>query len=180
LHRPQRAGRWNEFAARTLRGDIERAGVEATTPEGVIDFHALRMTGISWEWNATKDVKRTQMWARHASVDLTMNTYNRAHHLSDNDRLDALMAEVGPGMAAAMGVGTPSPLLTGFLQRRPLVPGNATQHPNGGNSGPDVETPKNGRKSLNIRETEGWAEPESNRRHMDFQSIALPTELPAR
>ena len=25
-----------------------------------------------------------------------------------------------------------------------------------------------------------WAEPGSNRRHMDFQSIALPTELPAR
>ena len=25
-----------------------------------------------------------------------------------------------------------------------------------------------------------WAEPELNRRHMDFQSIALPTELPAR
>src|SRR5690242_148 len=24
-----------------------------------------------------------------------------------------------------------------------------------------------------------WAEPESNRRHMDFQSIALPAELPA-
>ena len=25
-----------------------------------------------------------------------------------------------------------------------------------------------------------WAEPESNRRHMDFQSIALPAELSAR
>ncbi len=25
-----------------------------------------------------------------------------------------------------------------------------------------------------------WAETESNRRHMDFQSIALPTELSAR
>src|SRR5205823_12398194 len=39
--------------------------------------------------------------------------------------------------------------------------------------------------SRNAQDTElkangQWAGPESNRRHMDFQSIALPAELPAR
>src|SRR5258706_11039681 len=37
-----------------------------------------------------------------------------------------------------------------------------------------------GQVTCNLRRTKKWAEPESNRRHMDFQSIALPTELPAR
>ncbi len=44
---------------------------------------------------------------------------------------------------------------------------------------PKKREPK-ARKSLALISLREWAEADLNRRHTDFQSVALPTELPAR
>src|SRR6516162_1745008 len=44
----------------------------------------------------------------------------------------------------------------------------------------NFESSPDGKSRLDWRLVGSWAEPESNRRHMDFQSIALPAELSAR
>src|ERR671937_515818 len=42
------------------------------------------------------------------------------------------------------------------------------------------ETGGRARSPVRVRPEPGWRGPESNRRHHDFQSCALPTELPRR
>jgi len=43
---------------------------------------------------------------------------------------------------------------------------------------PTISTEKPAQKLILLRVLSEWSGPGSNRRHMDFQSIALPTELP--
>ena len=87
-------GLWNDKAATMLRVDQEAAGIPPETADGHADFHALRATGITFEYNRTKDPKATQVWARHSTINLTMEVYMSARHLGDEDTLDNVVAFV--------------------------------------------------------------------------------------
>jgi len=57
--------------------DLKAAGIPKWTPEGKLDFHALRVSFISRMIEAGATVKEAQTLARHSTPDLTMNTYAR-------------------------------------------------------------------------------------------------------
>src|SRR5262245_2030600 len=63
--------------AYVLRHDLNEAGVPDKTQAGVVDFHALRTTCISWLAAATVPLKTLQTFARHSTPVLTMNVYAR-------------------------------------------------------------------------------------------------------
>ena len=71
--------------------DLKRAGVKKWTPEGKVDFHATRTAYITMLLESGADVKTCQTLARHATADLTVNTYGRARH----ERLSATAEAVG-------------------------------------------------------------------------------------
>src|SRR5947207_15547384 len=60
------------------------------------------------------------------------------------------------------------------------VQSNAIVHAMLGDARVANRAPENEENLRNFGGFRSWAGPGSNRRHMDFQSIALPTELPAR
>jgi integrase len=63
--------------AYVLRHDLKEAGISHKTDAGVIDFHALRTTCISWLAAANVPLKTLQTFARHSTPVLTMNVYAR-------------------------------------------------------------------------------------------------------
>jgi integrase len=58
--------------AEMLRHDLEAAGVPCETPEGVVDFHALRTASITNLVASGASVKTCQTLARHRSPTLTI------------------------------------------------------------------------------------------------------------
>jgi len=77
--------------ARTLAGDLKRAGIPKWTPEGKVDFHSLRNTYASLLDQAGASPKENQTLMRHSMAALTMETYARARQ----DRLSAMAEAVG-------------------------------------------------------------------------------------
>lgn len=74
--------------ARDLEKDLKAAGIPKWTPEGKVDFHALRVAYTTLILEAGATVKEAQVLARHATPGLTMNIYGRArmdrlHELAD-------------------------------------------------------------------------------------------------
>ena len=74
--------------ARDLERDLKAAGIPKWTPEGKIDFHALRVAYTTLILEAGATVKEAQVLARHSTPGLTMNTYartrmDRLHELAD-------------------------------------------------------------------------------------------------
>ncbi len=63
--------------ARELDMDLQAAGIPKVTPDGKLDFHALRGVYISLVVEAGATVKEAQVLARHSTPALTMNTYAR-------------------------------------------------------------------------------------------------------
>jgi integrase len=61
--------------AEMLAADLERAGIPATTPEGVHDFHSLRAAYITGLVRSGVDPATAQRLARHSDVRLTLSTY---------------------------------------------------------------------------------------------------------
>lgn len=61
----------------TLARDLERAGVERETPDGVVDFHALRVTYCVQLCLAGAPEFLAQKLMRHKSADLTRRVYAR-------------------------------------------------------------------------------------------------------
>ena len=91
--------------ARNIRRDLKAARVAVTTPDGYLDFHALRTTYLTLVTEAGANTKEAQVLARHSASDLTHRVYVRVR----DDRLYALAEAVGqvvnphenydPGMA---------------------------------------------------------------------------------
>jgi hypothetical protein len=79
------------YPARMLDVDLKRAGVKKWTVESKLDFHATRTAFITMLLESGADVKTCQTLARHATADLTVNTYGRARH----ERLSATAEAVG-------------------------------------------------------------------------------------
>jgi integrase len=78
--------------ARDLKIDLEAAGVQIDKPgEGKVDFHSLRVTYVTLVVEAGANAKESQVLARHATPELTMNVYARAR----DESLTALAEKVG-------------------------------------------------------------------------------------
>ncbi|MBM3946888.1 MAG: site-specific integrase [SAR202 cluster bacterium] len=63
--------------AQAVYADLERAGIPQWTPQGKVDFHALRVAFINMVIEGGATVKEAQVLARHSTPDLTMNVYGR-------------------------------------------------------------------------------------------------------
>lgn len=70
-----------------IRVDLEQAGIPYETPDGVVDFHALRATYISHVVSSGASVKTAQTLARHSTPILTIGIYAKA---SANDLASAI------------------------------------------------------------------------------------------
>ena len=73
--------------ARMLRADLKAAGIPATTDDGVIDFHSLRHSYVTWLIANGANVKVVQLLARHSTASLTLDRYA---HASLDDRAAAV------------------------------------------------------------------------------------------
>ena len=107
-----------------IKRDLKLAGIPRWTPEGKVDFHACRTAYVTLVLETGCSVKEAQSLARHATPNLTMNTYGR----SRQDRLSELAEAVGnrlvPGpdyaqcrtrlAAGAEGMNINSPETQGF------------------------------------------------------------------
>jgi integrase len=65
-------------AGRQLQRDLKNIGIEPCTPEGKVDFHALRNTAITLSIESGANLKEAQELARHSDPRLTMNIYAKA------------------------------------------------------------------------------------------------------
>lgn len=77
--RGHEGGGWKVFRtipnARTVRRDLERARIPRETAAGVLDFHALRATFVTWLVAEKVHVFELQRLARHQRLDVTSGTY---------------------------------------------------------------------------------------------------------
>ncbi len=70
-------GNWYLKAAKMMRHDLAKAEIEAETPDGVADFHALRVSYITSLARAGVSAALAQKLARHSTVTLTLQTYTK-------------------------------------------------------------------------------------------------------
>jgi hypothetical protein len=61
-----------------LRVDLAAAGIPYETGEGVVDFHSLRVTSISFVVASGASVKTARVLARHSTASLTIGVYAKA------------------------------------------------------------------------------------------------------
>ena len=76
--------------SRILDSYLGKAGIEKTNHEGKIDFHSSRVTYINLIIDSGASAKSAQALTRHASVDVTFNTYER----TNNDNIRTLVEQV--------------------------------------------------------------------------------------
>ena len=77
--------------ARMINSDLKAAGIEKETPAGKVDFHAARVAYISHVVSLGASVKEAQTLARHATPELTINTYAR----TESGRLSEITEDLG-------------------------------------------------------------------------------------
>ena len=70
----------SEKVVRMLRHDLKAARIPYETASGVVDFHSLRSTCLSWLAAAGVPLKTLQTFARHSTPVLTMNVYTHNLH----------------------------------------------------------------------------------------------------
>ena len=84
---------WSRLAcqrsAEMLRVDLKAAKIPEETDEGVVDFHALRVTYITNLARSGIHPKTAQILARHSDIQLTMKVYTK---LGRNEVAEALKA----------------------------------------------------------------------------------------
>jgi integrase len=73
-----------------IRFDLLAAGVPYETPEGVVDFHALRVAYVSNIVASGASVKVCQTLARHSTPTLTIGVYAKASHHDIGTAVNAL------------------------------------------------------------------------------------------
>jgi integrase len=89
---------------RAFRKDADAAGLDRRTFKGKADFHALRVTFVSGVLAAGVDVKTAQALARHATPNLTLNTYGRERDERLRGVAEAVAADLLPGREIATGL----------------------------------------------------------------------------
>jgi len=87
--------------ARDMEADLEAAGIEKHTPEGKVDFHALRVAFINFVIDSGASVREAQALARHSTPQLTMNTYARARDERLVEAVEKVGAAISPNSESA-------------------------------------------------------------------------------
>ncbi len=184
---------------RMLRLDMADAGIPEVDDAGrVFDFHGLRHTFISNLAAGGIHPKEAQQLARHSTITLTMDRYTHVARNRLSAALDALPDLSARPPQAARATGTDGRCAA--AKKHPNSAGVCTGGRTGGNGVPGgspacatkrasvnrlspekhpLSSRKTGHSCASGCTEANWAEPELNRRHTDFQSVALPTELPA-
>ena len=115
-----------------LRQDLAAADIPYRTDSGVVDFHSLRGTCLSWLANANTPLKVLQDFARHSTPTLTMNVYARSLRGSLAGAAALLPDLSGPGKESVRATGTDGKAV---LQTTPKTTPNGSQkraiHSNG-------------------------------------------------
>jgi len=159
----------------------------------VADFHAQRHTYISGIVAGGASVKTCQELARHSTPVLTIGRYSHARLHDLTGALEALPdqtpQETPPQSQATAATGTDGKAAEIFRgqmrgqcnRKTPQDVASSCESPSSEND--NAACPK--LLSVNTlgdkrRDTAKWSGAGSNRRHRDFQSRALPTELPDR
>ena len=75
----------------TLREIAAKAGIPIKTADGILNFHALRVTYVTLVVESGADVKTAQELARHSTPAMTMNVYAKTRQ----NRLTATAEQVG-------------------------------------------------------------------------------------
>ncbi len=180
---------------RMLRDDLEAAGIDYQDAAGKFcDFHSLRHTTGSMLAAAGVSPKVAQSIMRHSTIELTLGRYSHIYKGQETDAIAALPDLSRPSQAAqqAKATGTddiipletPAKILAKSLAKNcgkigilANIDGQIAENQDCSKAAFSSEkhgfSAKNGKKG-------NWAEADLNRRHMDFQSIALPTELSTR
>jgi integrase len=83
--------------ASMLYSDLKKAGIPKETPEGKLDFHALRTGYATLVFEAGANVKEAQTLARHSTPELTVNVYARTR----SARLSEVAESVGARILSA-------------------------------------------------------------------------------
>jgi len=78
---------WKDAGADMLKADLEVAGIEYETDEGVADFHSLRHTFGTLLAQSGVLPQEAQRLMRHSDINLTMGIYT---HLRLRDKANAL------------------------------------------------------------------------------------------
>lgn len=81
-----------------VRCDLKAAGIEAETPAGRIDFHALRTTFATMLARSGVPIQHAQKLMRHSSPDLTVKHYTRLG-LVDLGEQVAKLPQLAPKLA---------------------------------------------------------------------------------
>jgi len=81
------SGMWKDSGAAMLKQDLELAGIEYETEEGVADFHSLRHTFGTLLAQSGVLPQEAQKLMRHSDVNLTMGIYT---HLQYSDKAKAI------------------------------------------------------------------------------------------
>ena len=93
--------------ANMLRADLEAAGIGYKTNSGVLDFHALRGTCLSWLANdAGTPLRVLQDFARHSDPKLTMKHHARSLRGSLSSAVASLRGLTGLAASHARATGT--------------------------------------------------------------------------
>ena len=99
----ERAFHMPKKPVRTLRHDLQVAGIEYETQQGFADFHALRHTFITRLIKAGVNPKTAQTLARHHDVSLTLNVYSHVELIDQVAGLRALPKLDGDDTEASTG-----------------------------------------------------------------------------
>jgi len=78
----------------SIAKDLLAADIPLTTPEGKVDFHALRTTFTTLVFESGANVKEAMSLVRHGTPGLTINTYARTRQ----DRLAEVIEKVGKAL----------------------------------------------------------------------------------
>ena len=73
-----------------LRVDLAKAKIPEETEEGVVDFHALRVTYITNMARSGVHPKVAQLLARHSTMELTMKAYTKLNPTDVSGAVDAI------------------------------------------------------------------------------------------
>lgn len=80
----------SENTAEMLRFDLETAGIEAETPDGRVDLHALRHTFVTRLARSGAHVSVAQALARHSSPTLTLAVYTHVERSEATAAVESL------------------------------------------------------------------------------------------
>lgn len=108
--------------------DLKAAGIPYETDSGVLDFHALRNTCLSWLAAVHAPVKSPQTFARHSTLTLTLNVYTHTLHGPLVDAAGRLPDLSEPSDKAPRATGTD------YAKPSTAIPGGHTGGRTGGNA----------------------------------------------